>query len=341
MSMPNMSGPYRQQPMFNTDDTQQGEKGYSWLFFYASRPWKIGLFVSVMVIGIGTILYFWYSQAGFSTSPYSAMGLGYATIGTLFFILAAVSYTIRRRSRKKSVGKLNAALNWHTFFAMMGVATIIMHAFGHFALISGTYALFGMIVLSISGLIGRMLDRILPRLIAREVHTVLTAQGDDRIETISLKLHAIVLHNNQKMHGFALSEARSALPQISQPQASQLPTPTKVSMAPRGMTLHAPWDLAYISLEPTQQELDRKAPHHRFIPDKKSALNRPETYMPGAEEQLSALQDANAAMRREHFYRSILRIWRICHVFLAFATTGLIIWHLVFAATILFPGLFH
>jgi hypothetical protein len=340
MSIPNMPDPYRQ-PMFNTDDVQRGEKGYSWLFFYASRPWTVGLLVSVIVIGVSTICYFWYSQSGYSTLPYSAMGLGYATIGTLFFILSAISYTIRRHSRKKGVGRLNAALNWHTFFAIMGVATLVMHAFGRFALISGTYALLGTIALSLSGLIGRMLDRLLPRLIAREVHTVLTAQGDDRIETISLKLHAIVLHNNQKMHGFALSEDSSPLPQISQPQASQLPTPTKVSMAPRGMTLHAPWDLAYISLEPTQQELDRKAPHYRFIPDKKSALNRPETHMPGAEEQLSALQDANAAMRREHFYRSILRLWRIFHVFLAFITIGLIIWHLIFATTILFPGLFR
>lgn len=339
MSMPNTPDSYRQQLLFNTDDTQRGESGYSWLFFYASRPWKIGLLVTMLVIGTGTICYFWYSQSGFSTSPFSPMGLGYATIGTIFFILAAIFYTIRRRSRKKSVGRLNAALNWHTFFAMMGVATIIMHAFGHFALISGTYALIGLIVLSISGLIGRILDRLLPHLIARQVHTVLTAQGDDRIETISQKLHAIVLHNNQRMYGFALTGDRSPLSPT--PQPSQLPTPTKVSMAPRGMTLHAPWDLAYISLEPTQQELDRKAPHHRFIPDKKSALNRPETYMPGAEEQLSALHDANAAMRREHFYRSILRLWRICHIFLAFVTIGLIIWHLVFATTILFPGLFR
>lgn len=342
-SMPSVPEPNRQSPVSNSDNAQLGEKGYPWLFFYASKSWNVGLIVSFLVIGLGTIVYFWYSQTRKDISPDSVMGLIYATLGTIFFLLAAIFYTMRRRSRKKSTGKLNAALNWHMFFALMGVATIIMHAFGHFAPISGTFALLGLIVLSISGLIGRMLDRFLPRLIAQEVHTVLTAQGDDRIEKISQKLQSIVLYNNQKIHGFALnSDDQSSDASTAQtPPPSELPTPTKVSMAPRGMTLHAPWDLAYISLDPMQQELDRKAPHHRFIPDKKSTLNRPETFMPGAEEQLSALRAVNAAMRREHLYRSILRLWRVLHILLAFITIGLVAWHLIFATTILFPGLFH
>jgi len=275
-------------------------------------------------------------QSGDNTFPGGMMGLGFAIPGTFFLLLATVLYAIRRRSRKKVVGQLHAALNWHMFFALIGLALLFMHALGHFALISGTFALYGMIALTVSGLIGRLLDRVVPRLIAGEVARVLNAQGDDRIEAISQKLQAIVLHNNQKLHGFALPSAEPSL--VYTP--SQLPTPTKVSMAPRGMTLHAPWDLAYISLEPTQQELDRSAPHHRFIPDKKSVLHRPETFMPGAEEQLAALDGVNAALRREQVYRYIIRYWRIVHIVLAFVTIGLVIWHLIFAMMILFPGLF-
>ena len=313
------------------NEPQHGAKGYSWLFFNPSRSWTIALCTSVAIIGVAGICYFWYMQSGDDTFPGGMMGLGFAFPGTFFLLLAMVLYAIRRRSRKKIVGRLNAALNRHMFFAVIGLALLFMHALGHFALISGTFALYGMTALVISGFIGRVLDRILPRLIAREVHTVLTMQGDDRIETISQQLQAIVVYNNEKLHGFTLPSVEDV--------PSQLPTPTKVSMAPRGMTLHAPWDLAFISLEPMQQELDRDAPQHRFIPDKKSALNRPETRMPGAEEHLAALQDVNAALRHEQLYRYIIRYWRIVHIVLAFVTLGLVIWHLVFALTILFPGM--
>ncbi|MEO9058894.1 MAG: hypothetical protein ABI396_12050, partial [Ktedonobacteraceae bacterium] len=308
MSTPDL---YRQSPSFNTNNSPQSKKGYPWLFFYTSKSWTIGVIVSALIIALAGIVYYWHSQSSNDTSPFSTLGLIYATAGTFFLFFALVLYTIRRRSRKKAIGQLNAALNWHMFFAIIGLVMLFMHSFGHFSAISGTYALYGMIALTISGFVGRMLDRLLPRMIACQVHTVLTAQGDDRIETISQKLQTIVLHNNQKMHGFALPSTDH----FFDPSApSELPTPTKVSMAPRGMTLHAPWDLAYISLEPTQQELDRDAPHHRFVPDKKSVLDRPETFMPGVEEQLAELQSVNAALRREQRYRYIIRQWRILHI---------------------------
>jgi len=43
----------------------------------------------------------------------------------------------------------------------------------------------------VSGFAGSSLDRLLPRLIAREVENTLTAQGEDRIETISQNLQAV------------------------------------------------------------------------------------------------------------------------------------------------------
>ncbi len=331
--------PTHQPSSLTTSNSSQDKKGYPRLFFYPSKPWALGVIVSALIIALSGIVYYWHSQSSSDTSPFSTLGLIYATAGTFFLLFSFVLYSVRRRSRKKAIGQLNASLNWHMFFAIIGLVLLFMHSFGHFALISGTYALYGMIALTVSGFVGRLLDKVLPRMIARQVHTMLNAQGDDRIETISQKLQTIVLHHNQKLHGFALP---STDPSTSDSfDLSSLPTPTKVSMAPRGMTLHAPWDLAYISLEPTQQELDRVAPHHRFIPDKKSVLDRPETFMPGVDEQLAELKSVNVAMRREQFYRYIIRQWRILHIALAFITIGLVIWHLVFAATILFPGLFH
>jgi hypothetical protein len=86
------------------------------------------------------------------------------------------------------MGKLNAALNWHIFFAIMGIAFIFMHSFGNFNAKTGTYALYSLIALIISGFVGRALDRIMPWLIAHEVDKILTAEGEDRVECISRNL---------------------------------------------------------------------------------------------------------------------------------------------------------
>jgi hypothetical protein len=320
-------------PHVGTLEARHSEKGYPLLFFRPQKSCFTALLTMIVIIGASIVVYIWYSHSNFDTTPDSTAGLGYGVIGTVFFILAAVSYSLRRRSRKRAMGQLNAALNWHVCFAIMGLATIIMHAFGHFSLISGTFALYGLIALSISGVIGRMLDRIMPRLIAREVDTVLTTRGDDLIETVSQELHAIVVHNTQGLRGFTLGKPERP----NTPASPRATMPTGIPFVVDERSLQTPWDLAYISLEPTRQELDHQASHYRFIPDKKSALERPGALMPGAEEQISALQEIHHAMRREQFYRYVIRGWRVVHICLAFVTIGLIIWHLIFAATLLWP----
>ena len=44
-------------------------------------------------------------------------------------------------------------------------------------------------------------------------------------------------------------------------------------------------------------------------------------------------------MRREAFYRSVIRSWRVLHIALALLTLGLTIWHLVYALQLLLPGM--
>ncbi len=315
----------------------RGEKGYSWLFLYPTRSGCAGLIVTSFVIAIGGAFYLWYDHAGNDTTPDGTVGLVYALIGTGFFILAAILYSLHRRSHRRSTGQLHAALNWHVFLALIGLALLFMHSFGHFAAISGTYALYGLIVLVISGVIGRMLDRVMPWLIAKEVDKALTAQGDDRVEVVSQKLQAIVVHNTQKLRGFQISPTQS----MSAPATAQPPTPVGLPVIANKQSLHVPWDLAYISLEPTQQELDWNAPRYRFIPDKKSTLNQPGTLMPGTDEQVAELQAIHHAMQREQLYRYIIRYWRVLHICLAFISIGLVTWHIIFACTLLFPQFFH
>lgn len=322
-------------------ESLRGEKGYDWLFFYPTRSWWIGLMVTLLIIIASGAFYFWYDRPGNNTTPDGTVGLIYAGVGTVFFILAGVMYSLRRRSRKRGVGQLNGALNWHVFLAIIGLALLFMHAFGHFAPISGTYAIFGLTALSISGLIGRALDRIMPKLIAKEVDSALTGQGDDRVEDVSRKLRTIVAHNSQKMRAFKIHPSQPTPLPSSLPVPAPQPVASRLPVVKNPQSLHVPWDLAYISLEPTQQELDRDAPRYRFIPDKKSAFNQPGTLMPGTDEHIAELRGIHHAMQREQVYRYIIRYWRIMHIGLALITTGLVIWHIIFACTILYPLYFH
>ncbi len=325
--------PYDSYGLLNALDpdtsSQSGEKGYSWLFFSPRWRWIWGFLITILFISLSGGLYFWYRFTTSDISPFGVVGLSYAIIGTLFLLLAMLMYTLRRRLRKRAIGQLNASLNWHVFFAIMGLAAIFIHSFGNFSPISGTFALYGMIALTVSGVVGRFLDRLLPRLIAQNVSKVLTAQGEDRITTVSQRLEAIVVHNTaEELTGFAIGipEDFGGFPPNNPPHG--------------GTPLHVSWDLAYISLEPTQQELDRYASHYRLVPDKKSALSRPGAMMPGAQEHMSTLHDMDHAMRREQTYRYLIRYWRIFHVALAFLTIGLVIWHIIFALHIIFPTYF-
>lgn len=170
----------------------------------------IGLLVTVIVVGMGALFYSWYCQLGNDVAPDSLAGLGFAIAGTICIMLAATLYAIQRRSHKLAMGQLNAALNWHVFFAVMGIAFILMHSFGNFNAKTGTYALYGLIALIVSGFVGRMLDRIMPWLIANEVDTILTAQGEDRVAQISrsLQIEEDIYNFMSNKHGIAVHPGR-------------------------------------------------------------------------------------------------------------------------------------
>jgi hypothetical protein len=196
----------------------------------------------------------WYIRTGGSTAPRSQLGLEFALLSTGFFIAAAIGYTRARRSPRRAMGKLNAALQWHVFFAIMGLAFALMHSFGHLERISGTLSLFGLIAVAASGLLGRVFDRVLPRLIAGEVNRALTGQGDDVLEAVFHQVEG----------------AKS--------QESRLPANV----------------LEYV----VRGELE--------------------------------------ARRREQRYRMLLRAWRALHIALVIVTVGLLCWHLIYAAQVLF-----
>ena len=328
--------------VINQRERNNGEIGYSWLFIAGGNAWFKRFLVIFLGSVVGVAFYVWYNQHSNDVSPDSIAGYSYAIIGTLFLLIAAFLYTLKRRSHKKrTVGQLHASLNWHICFGVLGLVFLSLHSFGNFNPRTGTYALYAMIALAISGFIGRFLDRLVPRLITGEAHKTLTVMGEDRIETISQKLQAIVVHNTQDLHSFAVvpgetsQNPSNALAPLSGPVSSDF------SFMHKDQALQTPWDLAYISLEATPQELSLEANHYRFVPDRKSDLLRPGALMPGAQEHISELQEVERAMQRELFYRYIIRYWRKFHIALAFLTLALTIWHLVYAGQLLIPVLFH
>lgn len=322
-------------------DEPKGEAGYSWLYRATVLNGGARVLMTLLVIGLSAGIFVWYSRVSNDASPDSPLGLIYASIGSLLLLLAATLFSLRRRSHKqRQIGGLRASLGWHMCFAIIGLAFLGMHSFGEFNPRTGTYALYGMVALVISGLIGRMLDRLMPRLIAAEAHQALTAQGEDRIETISEQLQAMVVHNTQDIRGFA---APGNAPRSSNRSLATLPQGGMLAKQDqkheRGLSM--PWDLAYITLEETPQELSRESGSFRLVPDRKSNLLRPGALMPGTQEHMGELEDVRRAMQRELFYRYIIRYWRKFHVLLALVTVGLLVWHLEFAFQLMIPTFFR
>jgi hypothetical protein len=305
------------------------ERGYSWFFLNISRPWKISFLVTVAIIVVSVIFYVWYGNVFGDKHGDSVAGLIFAVAGTLFMILASVGFTLRRQARKRYVGQLNALLNWHIAFGILALVMIFLHAYGNFNPRSGTYALYAMIALVIAGIIGRCLDRMVPRMITDEVSKALTAQGEDRIESISRKLQSIVVHNKQELRGFQKTPGPLSMPG----------TPAGRKGAAGGpAVLQSSWDMAYISLDETPQELSRDNSQYRFVPDRRSNLTRPGALYPGAEEHMSAIAEVQQALKKEEFLRYVIRFWRVVHIALVVLTVGLTLWHLEFAFSLIIPA---
>jgi hypothetical protein len=315
---------------------QTSEKEYPLFFQRLSRSAWFTVLVTGVSMLLALLINALYTHFSNDLSPDSPGGYTYAIVGTSFMLLAALRYSLYRRSHKRGVGQLNGTLNWHMFFGVLGLFILFLHAFGNFNPRTGTYALYGMIALVISGIVGKAFDRIMPRLIANEVRKAITAQGDDRIESISQQLQDIMDHNSQKIGSFpSRDNSIVGVPFMFSPAGK---TTTKKDQSP---VMQSSWDLAYFSLDETPQELNQQAAQYRFVPDRKSDLARPGTYLPGTEEQLAALQMVQHALQLEQCYRYIIRYWRIFHIFLALLTIGLTIWHIVYAAQLLGNAFLH
>lgn len=286
-------------------NTAGSRRSHVWL------AWLPGLLVTLVVIGASGAFYLWYSASdSHDVSPDSLVGLAFAVAGTLCVLLAAFLYAARRRSRKRTVGQLNTSLHWHIYLALTGLALLLMHSFGNFNARTGTYALYGLVAVVVSGLLGRLIDRYIPRLIAIEVAKTLTEQGEDRVEVLSRRLQSL-----------AGLRRRPEAPTLH-PIYAHRARPTNIP--------DVPWDIAYTSLEMKQLH----DPRRQFVPSPTMTPFAPYP-IEDFEAEIAGIQQVERAMTREEFYRTLIHYWRLLHIAIVLLTLALIAWHLVFAVQLM------
>jgi hypothetical protein len=314
------------------------QKGYSWLFFHANSYWITGLLTTVVIIGTGGSFYALYFQFGNDFAPDSIVGYAFAIAGLCCTLLATMHYTLRRRSHKLAMGQLNAALNWHVYFAIMGITFLFMHSFGDFNAKTGTYALYSLIALVISGFVGRALDRIVPWLIAREVDNILTTQelGTLFIASQSRNPHTQYspIHPPPLTHNppsWPPSMIHNLGARHSAPRSAQFIAPEDNV----GTQFVAPWDMAFIAPDSKPGSIISEEDIRNFMSNKHEVPKQTSMQSHQARQHIAEIHKGEQALQREQFYRYIIHYWRLLHIALALLTIGLIIWHLVYVGQLL------
>jgi hypothetical protein len=187
---------------------------------------------------------------------------------------------------------------------LLAFLLILMHAAGNFHPRTGTYALCSLTALVVSGIIGKQLDRIAPRLAARAALKTLTSDGEERLEALVGTLE----RRRETRRALAIRRKRA----------------TELDGTGAGWE---PWDLAYYTLDARAEE----------IPSLLQQTRPTSPYPPptGTTALASESSEIRRAIGMELFYLRLIRVWRYLHIALSWLTLILILWHLEYAVTLL------
>ena len=274
-----------------------------------SRSQKLSASVGLLLGGGLAYVYACYLRGG-DVSPDSRYGYAFAIAGTVLLALVGIGYTLRKRLRRMRFGLLHVALSWHILGGLLALALILMHAVGNFHPRTGTYALTSLIALVVSGIIGKQLDRVAPRLAAQTALHTVTKEGEERLDEL-----VSVLDTKQR-------QTRPTGPWRRE-RRRMPPGEHKGSIHPQ-----EPWDLAYYNLDATADEIPSLLHRQRH------SSVRPAPSGTGMQASLS--EELRQAIALERFFLRLTRVWRYLHTVLSGLTLILILWHLEYAATLLF-----
>ena len=257
-----------------------------------------------LLAGSGLVYLYTYYLRSNDVSPDSWDGYIFAIAGTALLLLVGLGYTLRRRLRRARHGLLHTALSWHMVGGLLALLLILMHAAGNFHPRTGTFALCSLIALVVSGIIGKQLDRIAPRLAARAALKTLTSDGEERLEALV-----------------------GTLDQRRQTRRALIARRKQTREQGAAGAAHEPWDLAYYNLDAKAEEIPSLLRH----PGKSSAFSPADETVALA----SASDDIRRAIGMELFFLRLIRAWRYLHTMLCWVTLALILWHLEYAATLI------
>lgn len=267
---------------------------------WSRNQWAAAL-VGLALGGALAYGYMTYLRAG-DVSPDSQYGYIFAILGTLLLIIVGAGYVLRKRLWRGRFGLLHTALSWHVVGGILALALILAHSAGNFHPRTGSYALYSLIALVVSGIIGKQLDKIAPRLAARAALKTLTADGEERLDA----LVGTLPHKRQRRR------------ERSRPISEQT----------RQAASSAPWDLAYYDLSAPPEQIPA------LLHQQHSGRGRPAA--PTTEGALaSEAVTIRQQMGMEQLCLHLIRAWRYLHTALSVVTLALILWHLEFAATLL------
>jgi hypothetical protein len=270
-----------------------------------SGGWSRSQWAAALVgLALGGALAFGYVTylRGGDVAPDSQYGYTFAILGTLLLVIVGAGYVLRKRLWRGRFGLLHTALSWHVVGGILALALIFAHSAGNFHPRTGSYALYSLIALVVSGIIGKQLDKIAPRLAARAALKTLTADGEERLDALVT----------------TLTWKRQRRRERSRP----------ISQQTRQAASSAPWDLAYYDLSAPPEQIPALL-HQRHSGHARTAS--PEVEGALASEAVAIRQE----MGMERLCLHLIRVWRYLHTALSVVTLALILWHLEFAATLL------
>jgi len=162
-----------------------------------SKVWWLSLLAAILLYGL--ILLYFVKTGGFSYKPGTGSLPRFGIIA--FFLLSVpLAYTLRRRFFRALPGKAQDWLWVHTWAGIVILLTIILHANFYYVLrnycyspkcissfYGGPIALYGLILLVASGVIGRLLDWRLARAIAKDA----SSNGVGIVEALQERLREL------------------------------------------------------------------------------------------------------------------------------------------------------
>ena len=157
----------------------------------------------VLYIGV----YLWY-LAGLKTVPYPGpLNDPFRIFGIIAFglVLIVAAYSLRRRFVRVLPGSVQSWLWLHTWFGICAILIALLHENYLYVLVglnaysfrlsmfieagAGTSALYSLILLVVSGIVGRLLDTWLARVIATEA----SSNGVGIIQSVEVRIHELDL----------------------------------------------------------------------------------------------------------------------------------------------------